>query len=173
MDNKITVPVRSLVRYSLLASLAALLQASGGFFPGPGHVLSAFSALPVAVAGFMSPWGGVACFAVSVFLTFVIQPAEAIILVFCNAPLGLVIGWGLHHSYRIFNVTLAGTVVLTTGMLILTFGLGFPVFGPIPVERSILTLLPLYTGLAFVYTYAWFRFSQGMIKRLIRTGFKP
>jgi len=173
LKSKTNVSVRSLVRYSLLASLAALLQASGGFFPGPGHVLSAFSALPVAVAAFMSPWGGITCFAASAFLTFMIQPAGSIILTLCNAPLGFVIGWGLHHSYRALKVILIGTVVLTTGMLILTFGLGFPVFGPFPVKKHLFTLLPLYTWLAFLYTYAWLRFSQSMIKRLVNIGLKP
>lgn len=173
MKSKTSVSVRSLVRYSLVASLASLLQVSGAFFPGPGHVLSAFSALPMAVAAFMSPWGGVTCFAVSAFLTFILQPAASIIFTLCNAPLGFVIGWGLHHSHSTFKITLIGTVVLTTGMLILTFGLGFPVFGPFPVRKHLFTLLPLYIGLAFLYTYAWLRFSQSMLKRLVNIGLKP
>ncbi len=170
MKNKNDTSVRKLVICSLLASLTALLQISAALFPGPGHVLSAFCTLPIALAAFIGPSTGVMSIFVSTWLTLIIQPAELPILTLTTAPLGLVIGSGLHYSAKPLTVILIGTASLTAGMSLLTFGLGLPAFGPFLANKDFVPLILFYTGFAFIYSAAWFSFTGRIVKLLHRMG---
>lgn len=168
MKKRSPTSVRNLVRYSLLASLTALMQVSAGLFPGPGHVVSAFGTLPVAVAAFLSPRGGVACFIISAWLTLIVLPAELPTLALGTAPLGLIIGLGLHYSLAAPVVIITGAVHLTMAMLFMTLVLGIPVFGSYLDSSAIFTLTAVYGGFSLLYSTAWLGFIKKVVFRLTR-----
>ena len=167
LKNK-NVSVTDLVRYSLLASLTGLLQVSAALFPGPGNMLSFFSTLPIALAAYISPSGGLACAVISGWLTLVIRhvglPAFALIM----APLGLAAGTGLHYSVKRSGAILAGAAAVTAGLLFITYVLGFPAFGYSLEQSTILVALPFYASFSLVYSYAWYNFIKKVINRLTR-----
>lgn len=163
--------IKDFTRFALLASLTALMQISPALIPGPGHVLSAMGTLPVSVAAVIRPRGGVIVAVVSALLIFMLQPAEAPFLVLCTGPLGLALGWGLHHSDRPLFPVLAGTLALTSGTLLLTFGLGIPAFGLLLSGRGMVTVTAFLASFSLLYSWAWFRFLRTLLKRLTRTGF--
>jgi len=173
MSGKHTFAVRDFTRFSLLASLTALMQIAPGLIPGPGHVLSALGTLPVAVAAFISPRGGMLVAFVSAWLTFMVQPSEAPILILCTGPLGVILGTGLHRSARPITSIVMGTLTLGSGVLVLTFGLGMPAFGPLLSDSNIIIFTGFVTGFSLLYNWAWFRFLRSLLKKLGRTGFIP
>lgn len=168
MNEQKSISVQNLVRYSLLATLAAMCQVSGSFFPGPGYVLSAFSTLPVAMAAYINPVGGIYCAVVASWLTFMLQPVEVIWLLLNTAPLGLVIGAGLHWSWRPQLIVLAGTFTLTSAMLFTTYILGIPSFGKIVDPARIWLVITVFAGFSAVYAFAWLRFIRKFVRRLER-----
>lgn len=165
--NKYT-EIQKLVRYSLLASITTLLQLSAIFFPGPGHILSAFTTLTVAIAAYMGPRGGIFCYVISTMLTFMLQPSELPLLALCTAPLGLILGWSLHYRFYKLLTVLAGTVILTNGLLIITFILGVPAFGALLFNSGYWTNITIYACFSFVYSYAWYGFVKQIIGNLGR-----
>lgn len=164
--------LRNLVRYSLLASIAALMQASAGFFPGPGHVLGAFNTLPIAMAAFISPKGGLFCYIISSWLTFIIMPAQMPLLILCTAPLGLALGTGIHFNAKMSFCIISSAVILTMGMAVLTVILGIPAFGSILKGKGFGIILSFYTCFALVYSYAWYNFAGRIIYQLNKLGLK-
>ncbi|WP_418790430.1 hypothetical protein [Phosphitispora sp. TUW77] len=167
MKNK-NISVTSLVRYSLLASLTGLLQVSAALFPGPGNMLSFFSSLPIALAAFISPWGGVACTIISGWLTLLIRPVGLPAFALIMAPLGLVIGISLHYSTKPQGAILAGTAAVTTGLLFITYVLGFPAFGYSLEKSTIFAVLPFYASFSLIYNYAWYNFIKKVLIRLTK-----
>ena len=168
MKNKKIPSVRELTRYSLLASLTGLLQVSAALFPGPGNMLSFFSTLPIAMAAFMNPWGGIACAIISGWLTLTIRPIGLPAFALVTAPLGLVIGIGLHYSLKTPVILIMGTAILTLGQLCITYVLGFPAFGYSLENGTIFKVLPFYALFALVYNYSWFRFIRKLMYRFKR-----
>ena len=170
MKNKQNASVAKLVLCSQMAAITVLLQISIGLLPGPGHILSAFGTLPVAIAAFIAPGPGIMCVLVSSWLTFILLPAELPIFVLCIAPLGLFIGLGLHYSLKPLFVVLVCTFILAAGMLSITFGFGMPAFGPFLVGERYSVLFVCYLGFSFIYSSAWYSFTCRVLTRLRRKG---
>lgn len=164
--------LQSLVRYSLLASITTLLQISVVLLPGVGHILGAFNTLPIAIATYISPQGGILCYLVSLWLTLVIAPSETPLLALCTAPLGVFIGWGLTRSFPKSGTIVIGTISFTIGMFLITKLLGIPAFGPVLAGNTFTTMLLFYAGFSFVYSWAWFGLVEKVIRQLQRLGVK-
>ncbi len=162
--------LQNLVRYSLLASIATLLQISVIFLPGLGRILGAFNTLPIALAARISPRGGILCYIISTWLTLVMIPSEAPLLVLCTGPLGVALGWGLHLSAGKRKTALSGALIFMCGLLLITLLLGLPVFGPILQGKGLIIMLGFYAGFAWVYSYAWLRMVKKMVGQLERMG---
>lgn len=164
MKSESPASLRNMVRYSLLASVATMLQMSAVLFPGPGRILAAFNTLPIALAAYIGPRGGFFCYLVSAWLAMTIMPAEMPVLVLCTAPLGLVLGWGVHYSLKDPVVILAGTITFAAGMALMTLLLGIPAFGPLFAGKKFPVMFGFYTSFALAYSWAWL----GLVKKIIR-----
>lgn len=168
MDND-RKTLQKLVRYSLLASIAILLQISVVFFPGLGTMLGPFNTLPIALAAYISPRGGLFCYVVATWLTLTIVPTEVPILALCTGPLGIALGWGLHRSLPRTAVILTGAAMFTTGMFLITKLLGVPFFA-FAAGRGFTTMLLIYAGFSLVYSYAWIGVVERVVRQLGRMG---
>lgn len=165
--------VNKIVTCSLLASLTAMLQISAGLFPGPGNVLAGFSTLPIALATYLGPSLGVMCTIIAAWLTLLVQPAQLPVLALGTAPLGIAIGWGLHHSAKPLTITIAGTICMSTGMTVLAFGLGFNAFWGMLSSKNLLAAYPFFCGFSFIYSAAWLSFTVRVANRLSAMGVLP
>ncbi|PKM80360.1 MAG: hypothetical protein CVU89_14215 [Firmicutes bacterium HGW-Firmicutes-14] len=165
-NQRKTAGIRDLVRYSLLASFAALLQVAATLFPGPGHVLSAFSTLPLALASYIAPGGGAASLVIAAWLVLVIQPADLITFLLFTGPLGLVLGWGLHNRAGTPAVVLAGAATLTAAMVFMTHVLGAPFFREFLYNKTTVTVIFTYAAFALLYSWSWVRFLKKVFGRL-------
>lgn len=161
--NKDPKTLQKLVRYSLLASTATLLQISIVFFPGIGRMFGPFNTLPIALAAYISVRGGLLCYVIATWLTLTIVPTEAPILALCTGPLGIALGWGLHRSLSKNTLILIGGATFTCGMFLITKLLGMPFF-VFAAGRGFMTVFLIYAGFSLLYSYAW----VGLMKRVVR-----
>lgn len=151
---------------ALLASLTVLFQISMGVLPGIGHILSAAGVLPISLMGIVSPGTALMGVAVSAWLTFIILPHELPMFILCTAPLGLVLGFGIHFSLKSPITIIIGTGAFAAGMMIIAFFLGVPAFGPILANKGFYTVFVFYIGFSLAYCMAWLSFITQMKKRL-------
>lgn len=158
--------VQNLTRCSIMASLTVLFQMSIGLFPGIGHILSAAGVLPISLAAIISPGTALMSVAVAAWLTFIILPHELPLFIFCTAPLGLVLGCGIHYSWNFPTTSLIGTASMAAGMMILAFILGVPAFGPLFGNDNSMALMMFCTGFSLIYSIAWLSLIVKMKKRL-------
>jgi len=166
MKNARDNSVQKFSTCSLLVSLTVLFQISIGVLPGLGHILSAAGVLPISLAGIISPGTAFMGVAVSAWLTFILMPHEFPIFVLLIAPLGLILGISIHFSLKSPIAILLGTGALTIGMMLLTFGLGIPAFGPFLANEGHFTVLLFYICFSFLYSMVWSRFILKIKSRL-------
>lgn len=167
--NNDSKALQKLVRYSLLASIAILLQISVVLFPGVGAMFGPFNTLPIALAAYISPKGGFLCYIIATWLTLMIVPTAAPILALCTGPLGIALGWGLHYSLPRMATVLTGATMFTAGILLMTQLLGVPFF-TFAAGRGFTTTLLIYAGFSLIYSYAWVRFVKRVVGQLERMG---
>ena len=166
MKNSGTNSTQKLTTCSLLASLTVLFQVSIGVLPGLGHILSAAGVLPISLAGIISPGTALMGVGVAAWLTFVILPHEFPFFILCIAPMGVILGCSIHLSLKSPIPILAATGALAAGMMILSFSLGIPAFGPFQANASYFAIFLFYIGFSFVYSIVWYSFIMKMKKRL-------
>lgn len=157
-------------RAGVMASLAAVCQLAAGFFPGPGHVLSVFGTLPIALVAYTSPVGGLLSLLAASSVVFLLQPLETPILLFVTGPIGLVLGWAANRSWPRVRGVLLATAALAGGMMLITYGLSMPAFGDGLTVASPWMMLAISLGFAFVYNWLWALCLPWLFRRLSPRG---
>lgn len=151
----------------LLAGVAALLQLSAAYFPGLGHFLSAFAALPISVAAASGPASGVWTYVAAAGVILAGQPGELPIFAFTTGPLGLAVGWGAAQKLGRWLVWAIAASVFFVGMAVLTYVAGVPALGEevgtqAPRER----MMALFAVFAGAYAWAWLLLTEEIFRRL-------
>ncbi|MBO8171760.1 MAG: hypothetical protein H0Z33_07715 [Bacillaceae bacterium] len=149
-----------------MSTLAALLQSAGGFFPGIGYVISPLATLPVVISSRLSIRYGVMCYGLTTVLLLLIQPAEIIIFTMTTGWLGLGIGMAMHWFNRKITIVLFSGGCLAAGILLILWGLHFPVLGPQVPVRFDYRVMILVMGFSFIYSWIWVTFSLFMVHRI-------
>ncbi|MFZ5639662.1 MAG: hypothetical protein ACOY4Q_03115 [Bacillota bacterium] len=159
-------PVKTIAVCSILASITAVMQLSAVFVPAFGHVLSAFCALPVAIATVVRPAGGIFTTTVAALIVMTVQPLEVPVLLFTSAPLGLVLGSGLVTGRQRWLTVAAGAIVFFAGTALLTYTAGQVVSGG-PFGASALYRMLAFNALfSLLYAGAWEVFVRKIVTRL-------
>lgn len=154
----------------LLVAVAALLQISAAYFPGLGHFLSAFAAVPISLAASSGPRGGLWTYLATAGVILATQPGEMPIFALSIGPLGFAIGWGAASGRGRAPVWLAAATILFLGMAVLTFVVGIPALGDVvsgPPRTGTLVLFAVFAG---TYAWAWLLFTEEVFRRLARAG---
>ena len=151
---------------SILASMAAIFQAAGGYLPGIGYLISPFASLPILVCAMLSLQIGVMSYILTTVLLFILQPSELFVFTFTTGLLALGIGAGFFFFQKRLSVILSGAVALFTGIMILLYVLHFPILGPaVPMVFSIMIIggISLF---AFLYSMIWVEILLFFFKRI-------
>lgn len=151
---------------SVLASMATIFQAAGGYLPGIGYMISPFATLPILICAMFSLPIGVMSFFLSIILLFILQPGELLVFSFTTGLLALGLGAGFSFFYQRIWVICTGAVTLFIGIMILLYVLHFPILGP-AVPKSFSLLIPGGISLfAFLYSMIWGEIALIFFKRI-------
>lgn len=77
---------------SILACMAAVLQAAGGYLPWIGYFISPFATLPILIGALFSFRMGVMSYVLAILLLFILFPSELVVFPFTTGLLGIGIG---------------------------------------------------------------------------------
>ncbi|MGG3466908.1 hypothetical protein ABES02_05120 [Neobacillus pocheonensis] len=152
---------RRLILAALLASIAAILQAAGGFLPGVGYFISPFATAPILLCSMLSLPLGLMAYILTNLLLLILQPSELIIFPFTTGLIGLGIGAAFYFFKKRWIIIITSASLLTIGIMILLYVLKFPVLGPsISKTFSISTAGGIFL---FSVLYNWFWVDIGLI----------
>ncbi|WP_079508146.1 hypothetical protein [Mesobacillus jeotgali] len=155
-----------LILGALFACIAAILQAAGGLLPGIGLFFSPFATAPILLCSMLSIPLGLMSYFLTIILLFILQPSELIVFPFTTGLLGLGIGASFYFFRKRLSIITSGTILLSSGMMILLYIFHFPVLGPsVPDSFSLLTTAGIIL-LAFLYSWMWVEIALHMFKRL-------
>lgn len=153
---------------ALLSSLAAILQAAGGYVPLVGFFISPFTSLPMIIATMMGVRYGLFTYMLTISLLVIIEPTELFIFPFTTGLLGLGIGIGFILFKHRLPILICNGILLTIGILIPLSLLQFPVFGPL-IEGAISIKIVLSIFIfSLIYCLIWIEFSLIIIRKLSR-----
>lgn len=152
---------------ALMSVCAALLQSAGGFFPGPGFLISPWASLPVILSTILSiRYGILTYFTTSVMLMF-IQPSEIIIFPFTTGLLGLCLGITIHFFNTRITIITSGMAALLLGVLMLLYLFKFPVLGPMGLNNSYIVIG--FILFCFCYCWLWLEILLAAMKQILKT----
>ncbi len=137
-----------------LSSIAVLLQAAPIFVPGIGLILSPLSTLPVAIAAISDISLGIFVFFSSTIILTMISIQETLIFLFTTGILGVVIGSLLYRKGIIASI-ICSSMVLTLGMIFLTYLVKVEGFIQLTNKLTSPIVLLIYIGFTTVYTSIW------------------
>ena len=157
---------RQLVLGALFASLAAVLQAAGGFLPGIGYFISPFATAPILFCTMLSFPVGLMSFFLSNLLLLVLQPSELFVFPFTTGLLGFGTGAAFYFFKKRISIIGSGAILLTLGIISLLYGFSFPVLGPaVSATFSVLVMGGIFL-FAFIYNWIWVDIGLIFFKRL-------
>lgn len=149
----------------LLTSLAVMFQSAPIFIPLIGLALSPFSTLPIAIAAAVDRLLGITVLCSSALILIIVNPQEAIILIFTTGLLGIVLGSLVYRKGALISI-LSSAISLSLGMIILTYIAAVPAF----VEFTETIKLPIAIGIfiifSLVYVSVWFLCLRKLAKYL-------
>ena len=150
-----------LILVSILASIAAILQAAGGFFPGIGYFFSPLATAPILLCSMFSIPFGVMSYFLTIILLFILQPTELLVFPFTTGLLGLGIGASFSFFRRRLSIIVAGSILLMLGIMSLIYIFHFPVFGP--AVDDFFSFLKIGSIFLFTFLYSWLWIEMALI----------
>jgi hypothetical protein len=155
-----------LILASSLACVAAILQATGGLFPGIGYLLSPLATAPILLFSMLSLPFGVITYFLTVLLLVIFQPTELMVFPFTTGLLALGIGAAFYFFKKRISIIVAGATLLMLGIMSLLFILRYPILGPaVDDSFSFLTTGIIFLS-SFFYSWLWVELGLFIFKRL-------
>ena len=151
----------------IFTAFTVLFQSAPLFFPAIGLLFSPFSTLPIAIAAFYNVSLGMTVFVSSAIILTLVNLQEAVILLFTTGPLGVVMG-ALLYRKGIFVSILFSTIILSLGMISLTYIVGISPFGELTDSQSIPLTLVIFTSFSLIYASIWNICFRKLINYLIK-----
>ncbi|GIN87416.1 hypothetical protein J6TS2_38020 [Heyndrickxia sporothermodurans] len=157
---------KKLTLCSILTCSAAIFQASGGFLPVFGYIISIFSTAPVIFCSLISIQFGILSYVLTIILLVMLQPSEVLIYSFTTGLLGLGIGISILYLNRKVTIIFCSSLYLVFGILVLLYALKFPILGPIGSKTfSLWETLGIFL-FSFFYSLIWVELCLFCLKRL-------
>lgn len=151
----------------ILTTITVVFQSAPTFLPAIGLLFSPFSTLPIAIAAFYNISLGITVFLTSALFLILVNVQEAIILLFTTGLLGIAVGTFLYRK-GLFASILYSSIILSIGMIFLTYIAGISAFGDLTSLDSILLTLLIYSLFSFIYVSIWNIYVRKFINYLIR-----
>lgn len=141
-----------------------IFQAAPVFLPSIGLLFSPLSTLPVAIAAVYQISLGITVYFSAFFILLFIYGEEAIILLFTTGLLGVIVGSLLLRKNMIVSI-LFSSIILSIGMLVLTFLLEIPVFGE---NTNSISVLLVYLFFPLIYATLWNYFLSKLFRFIMK-----
>ena len=151
----------------ILTAITVIFQSAPIFLPAIGLLFSPLSTLPIAIASFYNISLGVTVFFSSSFILVLVNVQEAIILLFTTGLLGIALGTFLYRK-GLFVSILFSSIILSIGMISLTYIVGISAFGDLTSLESIPLTILIYTSFSLIYGSIWNVCLRKFINYLIR-----
>ncbi|HZJ57414.1 MAG TPA: hypothetical protein VFD89_04150 [Clostridia bacterium] len=140
---------------AILSALSAILQSAGGLLPGVGLLISPLATLPILLSTVISLKHGICAYLLTNILLVLIEPSELHIFAFTTGLLGLATGWGLRSLDRRAIIIPINGVVLSAGICLPLYILGFPILGPaLSTSPDIKSIIIIFLFSVF-YNWLW------------------
>jgi hypothetical protein len=130
-------------------------------------LISPFSTLPIAMAAFYNISLGITVFFSSAFILVFVSVQEAIILLFTTGLLGVVIGTFLFRKGMLVSI-LFSVIILSLGMISLTYIVGISAFGDLTSSLSLPLILLIYLLFSLIYGIVWNIYMKKFIHYLMK-----
>jgi len=157
---------KRLIFTALMASIATILQSAGGLLPGIGYVISPLATAPILLGSLISYRSSTLIYSLTICLLVIIQPSELLIFPFTTGLLGLGIGWTLLALNNYLGIVVVNGFLLTIGICIPLYGIGFPVLGPVVSSPfNMMTLLIIFVSSLF-YSWLWVKFGLFLLQKI-------
>ena len=157
---------KRLVLGSILACMATILQAAGGFLPGIGYFISPFSTLPILIGAMFSLQIGVMSYFLTILLLFILIPSELVIFPFTTGLLGISIGAAFSLFKKRLSIIFIGAILLTIGIMSLLYVFHFPILGPAVSDSNLLLTAGSIFIFSFLYNWLWVELALFFFKKL-------
>ena len=155
---------KKLVVGSVLAAIAALLQSAGVFV----WIFSILATLPIVLSAMISLRIGILSYTITILLLTILQPSELFVFPFTTGLLGIMLGAAFKWWNNWMMISLVGGIVLTLGIMILLYGLHFPVLGPSVSHTFDFKIAALILLFSLFYSLIWTGLSKKVFKLLFR-----
>ncbi|MCM3567641.1 hypothetical protein [Neobacillus mesonae] len=159
---------KRLIIAALFACIASIFQSAGGFLPGIGYFISPFSTAPILLCSIFSVPLGFFTYLLTNLLLLFLEPSELIVFPFTTGILGLGIGTACSFFKQKILVVGLGAFFLTAGILILLYGIKFPVLGPVVQGSYSILTAGLVFGFACIYAWIWVDFGLFLFNKIKR-----
>lgn len=134
----------------MLITLSVIFQSAPVFLPFVGLIISPFSTLPIMLATYFRLSLGVLTYISAAFLLMFVSIQESVIFLFTTGIFGIAIGAFLFRKSIIISIIISG-IVLTFGMMTLTFAMGIAAFGDFTYKFSILSISIIFGAFSIIY----------------------
>jgi len=151
----------------ILTTITVIFQSAPTFLPAIGLLFSPLSTLPIAIAAFYNISLGLTVFFTSALILVLVNVQEAIILLFTTGLLGTALGTFLYRK-GLFVSILFSSIILSIGMISLTYIVGISAFGDLTSLESIPLTILIYTSFSLIYVSIWNICLRKFINYLIR-----
>ena len=151
----------------ILTAITVIFQSAPIFLPAIGLLFSPLSTLPIAIASFYNISLGITVFFSAAFILVLVNVQEAIILLFTTGLLGIVLGTFLYRK-GLFVSILFSSIILSIGMISLTYIVGIAAFGDLTSLASTPFTILIYTAFSLIYVSIWNVCFRKFINYLIR-----
>ncbi|MFF2450041.1 hypothetical protein ACFVSW_23650 [Neobacillus sp. NPDC058068] len=158
---------RKLVLGSVLAAIAAVLQ-SAGVFVGFGYAFSILATLPIVLSAMISLRIGIMSYVITILLLAILQPSELFVFPFTTGLLGITLGAAFKWRNHWVMISFVGGIGLTVGIMILLYGLQFPVLGPSVSHTFDFKIAAVILLFSCIYSSIWTGLSKKVYKLLFR-----
>ncbi|ARC86143.1 putative membrane protein [Clostridium argentinense CDC 2741] len=138
----------------ILTAVAVLFQSAPVFLPVIGLALSPLSTLPIAIAAVSNISLGFTVFFSSALILAIVSAQETIILLFTTGLLGIVIGTLLYRKGIIISI-LFSSIILSLGIIFLTYIVGIPAFVDLTSSLSTPLTFLIFFSFSLIYASIW------------------
>jgi hypothetical protein len=151
-----------------MAALSVLFQVSPVFLPIAGLLLSPFSSLPIAIGTLLYPKGALPMFLAASGIVSIVYWQEGVVFLFATGPLGIAAALAAMSSSQRWRKILVSGLILTSGILILTFIIGLPGMVEAFENLHVFTMVLVVFIFSLTYSWLWVHIVLILKKRLLQ-----
>lgn len=162
--------IRIIALGAIFAAIAALFQLIPFFFTEIFVLLTIISALPIYTISRLNPKAGILSYIVAGNIVMLFSVHEGLLFLCTNGMIGVSLGVCCYYMKRKLIIWLSSSILLTTALSVVNYGIGIPVLGG-DIPGIIVIQLAILQSFSFLYNIIYYYFSNMIYGRLKKTGY--